>query len=410
MNYRYIPPDFALIEDQLRSQGGVRDAMFLAAPAAGIAPDRFYTSTKHPTYVRLSQRWQLVERQRIDCAVIFEQTTGALACIEPQRLRCGVPVLVGQAALAANEEAWRKPIDEAGAEGIYVHASGFAPCPALAAEYAPEAEIDYEALADLIEAHQAERSGSALWVIGPSAANARGRRAMAWLIAHGYVGALFSGNEMALRDIEGAMLGASPDHKTAAGWRMRLAVRNKLRQIGSIHSAIEADIVRDGILWACHTYDVPVVLAASIRDDSPLPEVITDALAARNAMREFAEQATAALMTGSVPQEIAAERMLPLYASRNGALAPVDLVAVHASAFSLAKLTQHSAHQALGLICGVEDFLSGLVMTLKRRTLYRQRSETLDHADTLHAPQPVGALELASGASRAAQPAYVPSS
>ena len=41
-----------------------------------------------------------------------------------------------------------------------------------------------------------------------------------------------------------------------------------------------------GIMYECVRHDVDFLLAGSIRDDGPLPEVITDVLVAQRLMRE----------------------------------------------------------------------------------------------------------------------------
>ena len=42
-------------------------------------------------------------------------------------------------------------------------------------------------------------------------------------------------------------------------------------------------MLTSGIMYECVKHDIPFVLAGSIRDDGPLPEVITDALEAQTA-------------------------------------------------------------------------------------------------------------------------------
>ena len=44
-------------------------------------------------------------------------------------------------------------------------------------------------------------------------------------------------------------------------------------------------MITSGIMYECVQAGVDVVLAGSIRDDGPLPEVITDTLAAQDRMR-----------------------------------------------------------------------------------------------------------------------------
>ena len=41
-------------------------------------------------------------------------------------------------------------------------------------------------------------------------------------------------------------------------------------------------MLTSGIMYECVKHDVPFVLAGSIRDDGPLPDVITDVLEAQD--------------------------------------------------------------------------------------------------------------------------------
>jgi hypothetical protein len=405
MRYLYTPPDFAALENNLRNHCEVSNATFLAAPAAGVVPERFYISNNHPTYVRLNGRWQAVQHQRIACAIIFEPTSGELVCTEPQWIRCGTPVLVSDAPLAEHETAWQKPISEDGAEGIYVHTTGFEYDPASDLDCTPEiaycerkstpqAVIDYAAIAELIEEQRQTADGITIWVVGAAVAHPHGRRAMQWLIAHGYVGAVFGGNELAIWDIAQALMGTIPDCIIADRQRQQLAVANKMRQIGTIRAAITVGLIQDGILYTCHTHNVPIILAGSLYDAGPLPDVITDVRTAQRMMQDFTARATLALMIDELPLAIATQRMLPRYIARADTITPVDSVAVNSNSLSLAQLTDHSEHQMLGGLCSAEDFLSNLVATLQTRQRDRQLYKTLNLGQTIQGPRASATLEL----------------
>ncbi len=58
-------------------------------------------------------------------------------------------------------------------------------------------------------------------------------------------------------------------------------------------------------------HDVDFVLAGSIRDDGPLPDVITDAIEAQKAMRAKLEGVTIAMMMGTMLHSIAVGNLLP---------------------------------------------------------------------------------------------------
>ena len=58
------------------------------------------------------------------------------------------------------------------------------------------------------------------------------------------------------------------------------------------------------------------MLTGSIRDDGPLPEVITDAIAAQDAMRAHAMKATMAILIATALHAIATGNMLPAFVTQ----------------------------------------------------------------------------------------------
>ena len=70
------------------------------------------------------------------------------------------------------------------------------------------------------------------------------------------------------------------------GHEHHLRTINTIRRLGGIARAVETGVLTSGIMYECVKSGVDLVLAGSIRDDGPLPEVITDTLAAQDRMRE----------------------------------------------------------------------------------------------------------------------------
>src|SRR6185436_13598217 len=75
----------------------------------------------------------------------------------------------------------------------------------------------------------------------------------------------------------------------------------------------ESGTIESGIVHACVVEGVPMVLCGSIRDDGPLPGVITDVVEAQDAMREHTKKATMAVMLATALHSIAVGNMLPAY-------------------------------------------------------------------------------------------------
>jgi len=263
---------------------------------------------------------------------------------------------------------------------VLVHTNGFRPASGAAAAAdafgfmstgpSRERPLNYRRLAQLVAAHR-NPEGHSIWVLGPAVVHSGSREAMSWLIDHGYVGVLFGGNAVATHDIEyalyGTALGMDREGQTiAGGHRHHMDAINAVRRAGSIAAAVESGLIKDGVMHSVTRHQIPYVLAGSIRDDGPLPEVITDALAAQTAMREHTQQATLVVMLATMLHSIATGNMMPTFVERNGLLHPVYTVAVDAAENVISKLIDRGTHQAVGVVRNADDFLVRLVQELQK--------------------------------------------
>jgi hypothetical protein len=130
---------------------------------------------------------------------------------------------------------------------------------------------------------------------------------------------------------------------------------NTIRRAGSIRAAVDLGILNGGIMHACVLRGVPFVLAGSIRDDGPLPDVITDVIDAQRAMRELIDGIGMALLVATTLHSVATGNLLP---------APVRVVCVDSDADTVIKLADRGTHQAVGLVTDCEYFLRELVTAL----------------------------------------------
>jgi lysine-ketoglutarate reductase/saccharopine dehydrogenase-like protein (TIGR00300 family) len=376
----YHPPDFSAAHF-----AAAPDALLLDAPAKGILPSSFYSTTNYPTYVKHQGKWVLVERQRMDAAIVYDRRTGIFECLEMRRVQKGRLVVVAAA--------------EDGSTGVLIHADGFrsagVPSEAhdafgfMVGEYGREHPVDFSALAQLIRAHR-NRVGYSIWVLGPAvvhSGHSGARDAMSWLIAHGYVSVIFGGNAVATHDLECALFGTTlgMDHSgrsVLGGHRHHMDAINRIRTAGSIPAAVDAKIVSNGIMHSAVTSGIPYVLAGSIRDDGPLPDVITDALRAQDEMRMYTERATLVVMLATMLHSIATGNMMPTFVVREGILRPVYTIAVDQSEHMISKLIDRGTHQAMGIVRNADDFLVRLKLELD--TLERETRE-LAQVEVSHA-------------------------
>jgi lysine-ketoglutarate reductase/saccharopine dehydrogenase-like protein (TIGR00300 family) len=355
----YTAPDFARPAFEAAPDKAVEPA-----PADGLAPTTFYSSTNFPTYVKRDGRWLLVKRPRMDALIVWEEKAQEWACIEIRKVRAGQQVIVGTA--------------EDGSTGLLVHSTGFLPGGAVAEEAfkfmasgaSRERPLNYRRIAELLRWDKA-RAGRSIWVLGPAVVHAGARDSMAWLIANGYVGAVFGGNAVAVHDLEQALYGTAlgmdvEGHVVMGGHRHHMDAINTVRHAGSIAGAVQSGIIRDGIMHALVTQGVPFLLAGSIRDDGPLPGVITDVVEAQDKMRYFTQGATLVVMLATMLHSIATGNMLPTFIERDGKIEPVYTVVVDQAEMVIQKLMDRGTHQAFGIVRNADDFLDRVVSELKK--------------------------------------------
>jgi len=353
----FSPPNFKSPE-----LASAPDAKFVTAPADGVLPDGFFSTTNLPTYVRIKGEWRLPREPRMDSALVLERD-GSLWVREGRRVRKGDLVAVGKA--------------EDGSEGILVHSSAFLADEAdgefrfMSSEVSREKPIDYSVMAQLL-VDERERGGYPIWVTGPALVHSRARNDMSWFIANGFVGALLAGNAVAVHDIEASIFGTTlgmthTGEATTGGHGLHMRAINRVRAAGSIANAVKQGIIKDGIMFSCVTHEVPFVLTGSIRDDGPLPDVITDSIAGQDAMKRHTTQATMAILIATALHAIATGNMLPAFVTEpNGAMRELPTICVDSSEFVVSKLKDRGTHQAFGVVTNAQDFMHILRLYVER--------------------------------------------
>jgi hypothetical protein len=109
-------------------------------------------------------------------------------------------------------------------------------------------------------------------------------------------------------------------------------------------------------MYQCVRSGVDFLLAGSIRDDGPLPEVITDVLIAQQQMREKIRGVTFCLMVATTLHSIAVGNLLPAW---------VKVVCVDINPSTVIKLSDRGSFQTAGLVTDVEPFMRVLVDELE---------------------------------------------
>ena len=358
----FNPPDF--------SEPRFADApivTFVPVTHQGAAPGNYHATSIYPEYFHMEKgKWQLLRESRMDCVVVRKEDNG-LAVRPFRHLKPGDLVALGRR--------------ENGEDGIFVHPRAFGFPDHITEKFAFRTQItretsfsiDYDELYDLLE-HE-RNNGFVVWVLGPATAfDWDAREAFVGLIERGYVHGVLAGNALAVHDVEAALFGTALGQEIYSkrsaefGHYKHLDAINKIRRLGSIKAAIEEGLVKDGIMRALITREIPYVLAGSIRDDGPLPEVIADVYVAQDSMRALTRQATTVIALATQLHAIATGNMVPSYiATGENRVRPVYFYSVDMSEFAASKLANRGSLTARSILTNVQDFVVTVERGLRKR-------------------------------------------
>ncbi|MEZ6064276.1 MAG: TIGR00300 family protein [Planctomycetaceae bacterium] len=328
------------------------DCRLVPADMDGAFPDGFYCTTNQQTEIRIDGEWLAVDRQEMDCGVVVAADRRSARCVPMSDVVQGELVLIGRKGTRI------QPVQRATEPGT---PDAFSFMSSAVSTEKPKGVT----VRDIARSMRAARDGEGriLIVAGPAVVHTGSRDAFSRLIREGYVDVLFAGNALATHDMEQSLYGTSlginvtdarPMHE---GHEHHLRTLNTMRRLGGIRAAVEQGVLRQGIMYECIARNIPYVLAGSIRDDGPLPDVITDSLAAQRAMRELCEGVTFCLMIATTLHSIATGNLLP---------AKVKVVCVDINPSTVTKLADRGSFQTIGLVTDVEPFLRVLLDELDR--------------------------------------------
>ncbi len=281
-----------------------QDCRLAPADIEGAFPEGFYSTTNQRTEVRLAGEWVPVLDQEMDCGIVVEQR--AARCVPMNEIEPGDAVVVGH-------------VPESGCfpRNVARGPQAFAFMDSNVSTEKPKGIATREIARELV--HHRSAGGKTLFVGGPAIIHTGSGEFVQRLIRMGYIDVLFAGNALATHDIEQALFGTSlgvyldREGLAEAGHEHHLRAINRIRRAGGIRQAIEAGILTSGIMYECIRHGVDFLLAGSIRDDGPLPEVITDVLVAQQQMREKIRDVTFCLMVATTLHSIAVGNLLPAW-------------------------------------------------------------------------------------------------
>ena len=352
----YTAPDFenSFYQHAPNVEWGVCDT-------EGVAPAGFHSTSMHPEYFKVDGQWRLVPDIMMDDVVRLTRS-GALEVVPARDLHVGDRVALGRR--------------EHGHEGILVWSRGFEDTTESSGDQfafrqgrsrETSYSRDYDRLTELLHYERAN-GGNVLWVMGPAFTfDADARHSMQRMIEAGFVQGVMGGNALATHDLEGAVLHTAlgqdiyTQESLPGGHYNHIDIINEVRRSGSIKQFVEDHNVQDGIMYALVKNDVPFVLAGSIRDDGPLPEVVGDAYEAQDRMCELIRASTTIICMATMLHSIATGNLAASYClGADGSVRPKFFYAVDATEFAVNKLRDRGSLSATTIVTNARDFIGNV--------------------------------------------------
>jgi lysine-ketoglutarate reductase/saccharopine dehydrogenase-like protein (TIGR00300 family) len=322
------------------------DAALQPAPIDGCAPDDFYSTSNHRTWVRHGGAWLEVQRQRMDAAIVIEN--GTATCRKLRDLHAGDPVVCLLDGIRVVPE-----FRERDRHGFAFMTGG------ISSERHVETSV--ERIAEMIREVK-DAGGRTAFVVGPVVVHTGAATYFCELIRRGYVDVLLAGNALAVHDIEGALYGTSlgvsltTGIPVEGGHRHHMRAINVIRRAGGIRPAVASGLLTSGVMFECVTHNVPYVLAGSIRDDGPLPDTVMDLVAAQDQYAEALADVGIAVVLSTMLHGIGVGNMLPSW---------IKVVCVDINPSVVTKLVDRGSAQTMGVVTDTGLFVHQLARKLR---------------------------------------------
>jgi lysine-ketoglutarate reductase/saccharopine dehydrogenase-like protein (TIGR00300 family) len=329
-----------------------KDVTVLASEGDRIVPPGFYSTTHHPTSVRYRGRLLPVQHIEMDCLIVVDPLEMVALCTPLSKLKKGDLVVVGEEGVLVIPP--ERPRQVSNFEFMHGTVSPERPSETIIAKVAAEML-------------QVRKEGRKIALVGgPAIIHTGAARSLASIIRKGYIDVLFAGNALATHDIEFNLYGTSlgmdlcTGKPVSGGHKNHLSAISEVMRAGSIRKAVDDGVITGGIMYECVRRNIPFILAGSIRDDGPLPDVITDAMEAQDRMREHIGECGMVLMVATLLHSVAVGNFLPSY---------VKTICVDINPSSLTKLMDRGTMHAIGVVSDAGTFLPLLEKQLELQSI-----------------------------------------
>jgi lysine-ketoglutarate reductase/saccharopine dehydrogenase-like protein (TIGR00300 family) len=336
----------------------VQQVMLEPALKDMVMPDNFYSTTNNPTQVYYNDSWIEVDDIMMDKCIVLNIEKKRAICKMIRDIKKGDLIVVGERGVKIIPQ-------ERPREGIDI----FQFMSSTSSSERPTLQIARKVANDIYNTAMA--GGKIIVVSGPVLVHSGASVSLAKLIRMKYVHGLLAGNALAVHDIENALMGTSlgmhvNDGTLAVrGHRNHMQAINEVFKAGSLKAMVQKKILKSGVMYECIISDIPFVLAGSIRDDGPIPDVITDIVEAQRKYKLLLKDAKMVLMLSTMLHSIAVGNMLP---------ASIKVVAVDISQPVVTKLLDRGTTQAIGVVTDIGSFLPMIVQCLEQIDVTRTKN------------------------------------
>jgi lysine-ketoglutarate reductase/saccharopine dehydrogenase-like protein (TIGR00300 family) len=324
--------------------------MLKAAPSEMVMPRDFYSTTNNTTQIFFNNEWIDVENMMMDKCIVVDVSNKTAECRKIRDVQKGDMIVTG-------EKGVRILPEERPREGVDI----FQFMSSTSSSERPTQQIARKIAMDI---YNTKNSGGKIIVTaGPVVVHSGAADSLAKMIRLGYIHGLLTGNALAVHDIEnslfGTSLGMNVKNGTLAirGHRNHMQAINEVFRAGSIEEMVKKNILKSGIMYECIRNNVEYALCGSIRDDGPIPGVITDIIQAQNKYRSILRNTKMVLMLSTMLHSIAVGNMIP---------ARVKVVAVDISQAVVTKLLDRGTTQAIGIVSDIGAFLPMVLNQLEQ--------------------------------------------
>jgi len=340
------------ITDDIHREGAIphneKQVKLTKATKNMVLPDNFYSTTNNDTSIFHNNLWIQVENQMMDKCIVVKKKRAF--CVPIRDVKKGDLIVVHEIGVKVAPP--QRPRDMANI---------FAFMGSGSSSERPTQHIAKKVAQDIVQAKK--KGGKIILVGGPAIVHTGAADSVAELIRDGYISGVLAGNALAVHDIEYATLGTSlgmyvHDATLAKrGYRNHMDAINAVFKAGSISKMVQQKKLKSGIFYECVKNKVPFILASSIRDDGPLPDVIMDVAKAQREYKKILKDATIVIMISTMLHSIATGNMLP---------SNVKVIVVDISQPTVTKLMDRGTWQALGIVSDVGAFLPLVSQEIKK--------------------------------------------